>query len=110
MRELMGQKASVEKMPIGIEQRAFRRGAVIRFVMFESVAADLIAESVEKVILAVMPRSKQRASFRHQLAISSQVFRRHRQISFVVGDYVHYMKGLIGSSGQFDSLVMQSRD
>src|ERR1700688_5149965 len=105
MRELMGQKAGVEKMPIGIEQRTLGGGAVVRFVMFESVAANLVAESIEKVILAVMPRSKQRASFRHQLAISRQVFRRHRQISFVVGDYVHYMEGLIGSSGPLESLV-----
>src|ERR1700688_2307703 len=110
MRELMGQKAGVEKMPIGIEQRTLGGGAVVRFVMFESVAANLVAESIEKVILGVMPRAKQRAGFRHQLAIIRQVFRRHREVSFVVGHYIHYMEGLIGSSGQFDSLVMQSRD
>src|ERR1700688_1432568 len=102
MRELMGQKAGVEKMPIGIEQRTLGGGAVVRFVMFESVAANLVAESIEKGKVAVMPRAKQRAGFRPQLAIRRQVFRRHREVSFVVGNYIHYMEGLIGSSGQFD--------
>ncbi len=54
----MRKQVRVQHAQIRIEQRTLRRGAVVRFVMFQSVAADLVAERVEKVILAVVARAE----------------------------------------------------
>ena len=73
-------------MQIRVQQRAFSCDAVVRFVMFHSVPANLIAKRVQKVILPVVAGAEQRAGFSHQLPVSSEVLRLHHQILFAVGD------------------------
>ena len=51
-----------------------RRRAVAGMVMFKSMADQLIAEGVEKMIFAVMARPEQSAGFCNQLAIGGKIF------------------------------------
>ena len=106
----MRNKIRTQQVEIGIEQGTLSRSAVVRFVMLQSMPADLIAERVEKVILPVVARSEQRSGFSNQLLIGCQVLWLHLQIGFAVGDQIHFVCGRTGSSGQIDSPVMQPSD
>ena len=55
-----------------VDQSAFVDAAVVRFVMFEAEVRDVIAEGVEKVIVAVVMRAEKFLRLVDQILIWSQ--------------------------------------
>src|SRR3984957_15181187 len=67
--KFMGPQLGEYEGQIGIEQSTLVGDAVIGFVMLEAVAADLLAESVKKVVLAIVACSEKRSGFGDKLPI-----------------------------------------
>ena len=78
--------------------------------MFQSMLADIAAQGVKKVVMAIMARPEKSARFSHQLLIGRQVFRRHLQIGFAVRDQIHLVIRLLRPGIQIDSPEVLARD
>ena len=97
-------------MQIRIKQGAFEINAVVRFVMFETMPADLIAQGKQKVILPVVARSEQRSSLGNQFLISGDILSGHGQVLLGVGNQIHDVDRRFSRLGQFDLAIVSSGD
>src|SRR3974390_2845059 len=94
MRKLVGQQVRALKQ-FGVEKKGFRCAIVTGFVMFHPVRRYAVAKREQKIVAAVMPRSKEHSCFCDQLAEVLHFYRRCLERGGPVGDNMHSMGWLL---------------
>ncbi len=77
--------------------------------MFESEMRNVIAESKNEVVVAIVPRAKQLARLGDQVGHSLLVFRTHVQRVFAVGHDVHLVMDRLTRGRDVDVAIVEAR-
>src|ERR1700722_253026 len=110
MRKLMRHEIGLDHEQVRIAEGVLGVSAVVGFMMLQSVAADFIAYGEEKVVVAIVPRAKQRSGFGDQFLEISLLARRQVEIGFVFGDHVENMNRSFSGLREFNFLEVLSGD
>src|SRR6516162_660766 len=94
MRELMGKQIRALEQ-FGVEKERFRCPIVTGFVMFHAVLRYTVAERQQKIVAAVVACSKERPSFRDQLAQVLHFYRRCIECGWPVGRHMRGVRWLL---------------
>ena len=86
----MRQQSRAQQPCSGINQASLAQPAVIRFVMLQSEVSHVITQAEQKVIIAVVLRSKQRVGLRDQVLVMLPNLRRSIERGRTVGSNVHF--------------------
>ena len=102
----MRQQAAQKHAGTGQEQGALGQAAIVGLVMFEAEVRHMIAESEQKMIVAIMARAKKLARFGNQIDHLLLVLDAHVQRGFAVGDHVEFVMDGLARGRDVDGAII----